>query len=159
MSLLGRYGLRRYNQEFSERNLDFWTIGPHLEWTIVPAVKLGVSYHFERGLADGRNQPRYEDDVSYINHYGSIDLDFELSERFSFSTAFHYERNNWTSSLQEDERNGAHENVYQGEAILSYQISEALKTYTGVQYSSRKENFEVDAATNLNVGLGLTAKF
>jgi predicted porin len=110
-------------------------------------------------LADGRNQPRYEDDVSYINHYGSIDLDFELSERFSFSTAFHYERNNWTSSFQEDERNGAHENVYQGEAILSYQISEALKTYTGVQYSSRKENFEVDAATNLNVGLGLTAKF
>jgi len=159
MSLLGRYGLRRYNQEFSERNLDFWTIGPHLEWTIVPAVKLGVSYHFERGLADGRNQPRYEDDVSYINHYGSIDLDFELSERFSFSTAFHYERNNWTSSFQEDERNGAHENVYQGEAILSYQISEELKTYTGVQYSSRKENFEPDAATNLNVGLGLTAKF
>jgi len=157
--LLGRYGLRLYNQAYSQRNTDFWTIGPHLEWTILPAVKLGFSYHFERGLADGRNQPQYEDDVSYINHYGSVDLEVELSERFSFSTAFHYERNNWTSKLVGDERNGAHENVYQGEAILSYRVSEALQAYTGVQYSSRKENFELNAATNLNVGLGMTAKF
>jgi hypothetical protein len=157
--LLGRYGLRRYNQAFSERNTDFWTIGPHLEWKMLSAVTLGLSYHYERGLADGRNQPQYEDDVSYINHYGSVDLEVELSERFSFSTAFHYERDNWTSRLVGDERNGAHENVYQGEAILSYRVSEALKAYTGVQYSSRKENFEHDAATNLNVGLGLTAKF
>ena len=82
--LLGRYGLRRYNQDFSERNTNFWTIGPHLEWKTLPAVTLGLSYHYERGLADGRIQPQYEDDVSYINHYGSVDLDVELSERFFF---------------------------------------------------------------------------
>jgi hypothetical protein len=97
--------------------------------------------------------------VSYINHYGSVDLEVELCERLSFSTAFHYERNNWTSQLVGDERNGAYENVYQGEAILSYRVSETLKAYTGVQYSSRKESFEADAATKLNAGLGLAARF
>ncbi|MGH7180726.1 MAG: hypothetical protein ACREJN_01975 [Nitrospiraceae bacterium] len=34
MRLLARYGLRRYNENFSERNTDFSTIGPHLEWKI-----------------------------------------------------------------------------------------------------------------------------
>jgi hypothetical protein len=29
--LLGRYGLRRYNESFSERNTNFWTIGPHVD--------------------------------------------------------------------------------------------------------------------------------
>ena len=67
--LFGRYGLRRYNEAFSERNMDFWTIGPHVEWRVAPKVKLGLSYHYERGLAEGRTQPQFEDDMSYINHY------------------------------------------------------------------------------------------
>jgi len=157
--LLGRYGQRRYNQAFSERNTDFWTIGPHLEWQLWPVATLGLSYHYERGLADGRNQAQYEDDVSYINHYMSVDLDVELTEKYSLSTAFHYERNNWTSSLEGDERNGAHENVYQGEIMIAYRVSETVKAYTGMQYSNRKESFEVDAAKNLNIGLGVTASF
>jgi len=31
VKLLGRYGMRRYNEAFSERNTDFWTIGPHVD--------------------------------------------------------------------------------------------------------------------------------
>ena len=159
VKLLGRFGLRLYNQAYSERNMDFWTIGPHLEWKILPKVKFGLSYHYERGLADGRNQPQYEDDVSYANHYGSVDLDVELTERLTLMLAFHYERNNWTSHLQGDERNGAYENVYQGEAILAYQATDSIKPYFGVQHSRRRENFEADAAVNTNVGLGVSAEF
>jgi hypothetical protein len=154
--LLTRYGIRRYNQAFNERNTDFWTVGPHLEWQVQKDVKLGVSYHYERGLANGRHQPQYADDVSYVNHYASIDLDVELNEKFSFLTAFHYERNNWTSGLQEDERNGSHENVYQGELTLSYKVTPTVRAYTGVQYSNR---FETKTITNTNVGIGLEAKF
>ena len=159
VKLLGRDGLRNYNQAYSERNINFWTIGPHLEWKILPAVKLGLAYHYERGLADGRNQPKFEDDVSYINHYGSVDFDVELTERLTLMLAFHYERNNWTSSLIGDERNGAYENVYQGEALIDYPINAMTHTYFGVQHSRRRQNFEAEAAVNTNVGLGLTATF
>jgi hypothetical protein len=62
--LLGRYGLRRYNDAFSERNTDFWTIDPHVDWRVAPKIKLGLSYHDERGLAEGRHQPQFEDDTS-----------------------------------------------------------------------------------------------
>ena len=157
--LLGRYGMRRYNEAFSERNTDFWTIGPHVDWRIAPKLKLGLSYHYERGLAEGRNQPQFEDDVSYINHYLSADVDIELTERLTLLTAGHYEHNIWTSSLVGDERNGAHENVYQGEMILVYRVTDSIQGFAGVQRSSRKESFESSSTKNTNVGIGMTARF
>jgi len=59
-----------------------------------------LSYHYERGLAEGRNQPQFEDDTSYINHYLSADVDVELTERLSLLTAFHFEHNIWTAVWQ-----------------------------------------------------------
>ena len=157
--LLARYGLRRYNEQFSERNTDFWTIGPHVDWKIAPGIKLGFSYHYERGLAEGRNQPQFEDDVSYVNHYVSLDLDAELMEKVTLLTAFHYERNNWTSGIAGDERNGAHENVYQGEVILVRRMTGSMRAFAGVQHSNRKQSFESSSATNTNVGIGLNMVF
>jgi hypothetical protein len=159
LRLLGRYGTRRYNQPFQQRNTDFWTIGPHLEWKLLPTVTLGLAYHYERGLADGRHQPQFEDDVSYANHYASADLEIELSEDFSLIAGFHYEHNDWLSHLEGDERNGAHENVYQGEMLLVYRISEKTRAYTGVQHSSRKESFEAEGIRNTNVGIGVQTEF
>ena len=159
VKLLGRYGLRRYNDAFSERNTDFWTIGPHVDWHVAPKIKLGLSYHYERGLAEGRNQPQFEDDTSYINHYLSADADVELTERLSLLTAFHFEHNIWTSGLAGDERNGAYENVYQGEVILAYRLTDSIQGFGGVQRSSRKESFESSSIKNTNVGIGLSARF
>ena len=159
LRLLGRYGLRRYNEAFSERNTNFWTIGPHVDWRLAPKIKLGLSYHYERGLAEGRNQPQFEDDTSYINHYLSVDVDVELTERLSLLTALHFEHNIWTSSLAGDERNGAYENIYQGELTLTYRLTESIQGFGGVQRSSRKESFEANAINDTNVGIGLSAQF
>jgi hypothetical protein len=76
-----------------------------VDWRVAHNLKLGLSYHYERGLAEGRNQPQVEDDTSYINHYLTADADVELTERLSLLTAFHYEYNIWTSGLAGDERN------------------------------------------------------
>ena len=157
--LLGRYGMRRYNEAFSERNMDFWTIGPHVDWRVAPKIKLGLSYHYERGLAEGRNQPQFEDDTSYINHYLSADVDVELTERLSLFTAVDFEHNIWTSGLAGDERNGAHENIYEGDLTLAYRLTDSIEGFGVVQRSSRKESFESRSIKNTNVGIGLSAHF
>lgn len=159
VKLLGRFGLRRYNEAFAQRDTDFWTIGPHLDWRVSSRVKLGFGYHYERGLADGRNQPEFEDDVSYTNHYLTADLDVELMERLSLFMAFHYERNNWTSSIAGDERNGAHEDILQGELLLVHQVTDRLRAFGGVQRGNRKQSFESDSVKNTNVGVGISATF
>lgn len=157
--LLARYGLRRYNESFAERNTDFGTIGAHVDWRVLPWMKLGISYHYERGLAEGRHQPQFQDDVSYVNHYLSADLDIELTNRLTLLTAFHFERNNWTSDFASDERRGAHENIYQGEVILVRKLTEQSKLFGGVQYSSRKQSFESQSAHNTNIGAGVQFAF
>jgi hypothetical protein len=97
--LLGRFGSRTYNDAFDYRDTTFWTIGPHLLWHFSERFALVVGYHYERGLADGRKQPELEDDISYVNHYVTVGLEGELTERLSVETGFHYERNNWTSGI------------------------------------------------------------
>jgi hypothetical protein len=130
-----------------------------VDWRVARKIKLGLSYHYERGLAQGRNQPQFEDDTSYINHYLSADVDVELTERLSLLTALHFEHNIWTSSLAGDERNGAYENIYQGEVILTYRLTDSILAFGQAQRSSRKESFESSSINDTNIGIGLTAQF
>lgn len=159
LKLFSRYGTRRYNQAFEQRNTDFWTVGPHIDWRILPAVTLGLAYHYEKGIANGRDMPVYSDDVSYVNNFAAVDLDIELFENWTLSFAFDYEHNQWLSHLQEDDRNGAVEQVYFGEALLRYRLDENVSFHCGVQQGSRKLNFENTAVVNTNVGLGVKAVF
>ncbi|BFU96538.1 MAG: conserved exported protein of unknown function [Nitrospira sp.] len=157
--LLARVGIRRYNDSFAQRDTNFWTIGPHVEWRVSERVKLGLSYHYERGLAQGRNEPQLRDDVSYINNYVSADVDVELIKRLTLSAAFHYERNDWTSGIVGDIRNGAHEDVIQGEVMLIHQFTESLRAMAGFQRSNRKQSFEPESIKNTNVAVGIAAVF
>lgn len=157
--VLTRFGTRRYNDAFAQRDTNFWTIGPHLEWRMSERVKLGLSYHYERGLAEGRSQPQLQDDVSYVNHYVSADIDFELMKRLTLSAAVHYERNNWTSGIVGDERSGAHEDIVQGEILLIHQFTDSLRGLIGFQRSSRQQSFEPESIKNTNVAVGIAAVF
>ena len=159
LRLLGRYGTRRYNDKFAQRNLGFWTLGPHVAFELAEPVTLVIGYHYERGTAQGADRPLLADDVSYVNHYVSTELEVEFAERFSLITALHFERNDWTSSLVGDERNGAYETVWQGEVLLRYQLNERTKLYGGVQHSDRSENFRKGSVPNTNIALGMQAAF
>ena len=46
-------------------------------------------------FAEARNQPQFDVDTSYINHYVFADADVELTERLSLLTAIHFEHNIW----------------------------------------------------------------
>jgi|GEM_PF-3109989 len=88
--------------------------------------------------------------------YGTTTVDLQGEGFVLFD---HTKHNDWLSHLEGDERNGAHENVYQGEMLLVYRISEKTRAYTGVQHSSRKESFEAEDIRNTNVGIGMQTEF
>lgn len=159
LRLLGRYGLRLYNDDFAQRDTHFWTIGPHIDWTIQPGISLTMGYHFERGLADGRNQAQFHDDVSYINHYMSTELEVEISESTNLELAIHYERNNFTSDLEADERNGAKEDVWQGDVEIRHQLTDETTLKGGFQRSQRKVSFESSTIIDVNVWIGGVYQF
>ena len=157
--LLGRVGVRLYNQAFSQRDTTFWTIGPHLAWRVREGVKLILGYHYERGVADGRSQPQLKDDVSYINNYVTAGVEAELTRRLSLELGMHFERNDWTSSLVGDPRNGGHETVVQGEMMFRYSLTEQLGLTAGFQRGHRSQSFEQGVVFNTNVSVGATYRF
>jgi hypothetical protein len=159
LRIYGRYGTRRYNQEFQERNTDFWTIGLHGGWHASEKVQLTLGYHYERGLADGRNQPLLRDDISYINHFLTSELEIELQEHWALEFALHYELNNWTTEISGDPRKGQHEDVIQGDIELLHEISEDLTAVAGFQGQYRKESFEPQGFRNLDGWVGARWKF
>lgn len=159
VSLFSRYGSRRYDQAFQQRNTNLWSVGPHFDWKFMPTVLLGLAYHYERGIAAGRNLPQFSDDVSYANDFASADLEIEINEDLTLTLAFDYERNHWLSMLFGDIRNGAFEHVYFGQALLQYKVDENISAHCELQHGSRKQSFETSAVVNTNVGLGLTMGF
>lgn len=159
LQLLGRYGQRRYQPPFAERDLDFWTVGPHLEWTFTPELKWLIGYHFERGLADGRAMPWLADDVSYDNNYVSTEVEYELPERYQVTLGLHYEANDWLSRQPADPRYGTTETVYQGEVLVSHDLTDRTRLFGGFQYSVRSINTGASSIQNINVSLGVESSF
>ena len=159
LRLLGRVGARLYNEAFAQRDTTFWTVGPHVDWRVAERLKLFLGYHYERGLADGRNQPQFKDDTSYVNHFVSLGLEAELLERLEMELGLHFERNNWTSAIAEDERHGAHEKIFQGEMMFFYRLTDQARLTCGFQRSQRRQSFEHESVFNTNVSVGATYRF
>ncbi len=151
--LFGRYGMREYDKPFTHRDTNFWTIGTHVEFAATPMVDLALGYHYERGLADGRNEPDLRDDLSYYNHFVTGELELEVTEYLNLQMAIHYEFNGWTTGFNEDERHGEHENIVQGDLVVQYRHTETLTLTAGFQGAYRKESFE-EGLRNLNAWVG-----
>lgn len=154
----GRYGLRKYDKPFTQRDTQFWTIGTHVEWSPTDIIDMALGYHYERGLADGRKQPELKDDISYNNHFVTGELGIKITNNIGLEMALHYEFNGWTTNIHGDERNGQHENVVQGDIIIRYHINQTLQMTAGFQEAFRKESFE-EGLNNRSIWLGAKLVF
>ncbi|OGW49052.1 MAG: hypothetical protein A2V62_02320 [Nitrospirae bacterium RBG_19FT_COMBO_58_9] len=64
LTLIGRYGLRFYNDAFAERDTKRWTVGPQVRYVVNSRMAVPLGYIYERGVADGRGNTQLNDDVS-----------------------------------------------------------------------------------------------
>jgi len=156
---LVRYGLRDYDQPFSYRDTQFYTLGAHLEWEINHNLELLVGYHFEQGFTDDKQTFIYQDDIGYFNNYLSAELKAHLLPELSLMLVFDYEHNNFTSDYVEDRHYQGNENIYQGEIEFAYELSTQIELTAGWQIGSRKFNYEHESVLNNNVWLGFGYEF
>ena len=159
LRVLGRYGLRFYNEAFAQRDTRFWTIGSHLEWEVLSWIELMLGYHYERGLADGRNEPELRDDISYVNNYVLVELDIDLTDRTSLRFGFDYERNDFTSGIPEDIHRDGYENIFQGDVEIRHAFTPSMDIAVGYQRGQRKFSFEPSTEFVNNVWVGLEGRF
>lgn len=158
-TLVGRYGLRQFNDVFAERDTTFWSAGPQVDWIVGPRVTLSLAYLFEQGLADGREQTQFRDDVSYRQHFTSIGATVQLTEPLSLLVGYAYRRKEFTSEIAGDSNRGVVDTTHQGSAELQYRLSGAAIMTLGVQRSQRLSNVASREFFNTNTSLGIQYRF
>ena len=156
---LTRYGGRIYNNNFSHRDTQFWTLGSHLVWEPSRDFEFLIGYHFERGLASGRKKMHFLDDVSYESHYVSAETKANIHEKIIFLLGFDYEFNRFITDYIKSERYNGNEQLYQGDIDIIYKWSRNINLRIGYQHGQRKFTFE-DHAFSVNTFLiGANSRF
>ena len=158
-TFIARYGLRFYNEAFAERDTRFYTLGPQLQWAMLPRLSVTVSYLYERGLADGRDQPQFADDISYRQHFASIGAELGLAEAWSLRLQYGYRRKDFTSDLTGDTHLGRHDDTHQGTAELGYRLTEAATLTLGFQRTQRTSTNVSKDFFDTNTSLGIQYRF
>ena len=158
-TLVGRYGLRQFNDAFAERDTTFWTSGPQLEWGVNSWLMLTTAYLYERGLADGRQDIQFKDDASYRQHFASVGATAWVSTSLSVTVGYAYRRKTFTSEIVEDSNRGVVDTTHQGSAELRYEVSQAAAMTLGFQRSQRSSNAGTRDFFNTNTSLSLQYRF
>jgi hypothetical protein len=135
--LIGRYGLRLYNQPFAERDTTYYTGGGRVGYLAAPWAKLTLAYLYERGLADGRGNQQLKDDVSYIQNFISFDAEFRLADPLFLDLTYVYRLTDFTSTIVGDSHRHRQDVTNQGRAELRYTATEALALSVSVQQTQR----------------------
>jgi hypothetical protein len=137
VGLVGRYGLRLYNESFAERDTKFWTTGPRVDYRALTLLTFTLSYLYERGLADGRQQPQFMDDVSYYLHMLSAGTNVRLNSQLDLDLVYIYRLKTFTSGITGDTHVDRLDTTHQGVAELRYHVSSALTALLAFQYGKR----------------------
>ena len=137
LTLIGRYGLRFYNDAFAERDTKLWTVGPQVRYVVNPRMAVSLGYIYERGLADGRGNTQFNDDVSYRLYAVSAGMDLTLIEPLSLHLGYIYRRKDFTSELLGDTHLDRHDDSHQGMAGFLYRLTSATSLSASFQRTQR----------------------
>jgi len=137
VTFINRYGLRFYDEPFTERDTRFWSVGPQIEFVSRSWSVITVAYLYERGLAAGRDDPQTDLDMSYFLHYASLGARFQLVTPLWLNLGYIYRFRGYTSDLAGDIEFGRRDVIHQGTAEIRYAVSDLLQLRLGFQQTQQ----------------------
>ena len=158
-TLVGRYGLRLYNDAFSERDTKFYSIGTSVHYKPVLWIRLTLEYLYEIGHAEGAHQMQYKDDVSYAQQFGSFISLIQLRKAFWLELTYVYRTKQFTSSIVGDPYNGTSDALHQGTVEVHYDLSDRARLTVGYQRTQRHSSLSSREFFNDNTSVGLEYRF
>jgi hypothetical protein len=136
-TLIGRFGLRFYNDAFAERDTHFYAGGPQVSYRVASGATVTLGYLYERGLADGRDEPQFQDDVSYVLHMLSAGAEVRLLPKLTLGLMYLYLHKDFTSGIVGDPHVGRLDQTHQGWAELRYQLTSQATLTASFQRTQR----------------------
>jgi hypothetical protein len=155
VTMTARAGLRLYNEVFAQRNTAFYTLGPHANYAVRPGVTLSLGYQYERGLAEGRGDRRFNDDISYRQHVVSAGGELHLTATLAVNLQYTFRLKGFTTDLAGDAHLGRRDTTHQVTAELRYVVSDQTALTLGSQRTQRISTVPTKDFHDTNVWLGL----
>lgn len=155
----GRVGERAFNEAFAQRSARFGTLGPRLQWSGSGGMVATGGYLYERGLADGRADVRFNDDASYENHVASLDLRIPFRQSWALNLDYVYRITRYTSDLPGDSFNGRRDVTHQGAAELECRWTDAATVVAGYKRTQRTSTNALAEFQSTIVFFGLRYRF
>jgi hypothetical protein len=159
VTFISRYGLRFYDEPFTERDTRFWSIGPQIEFAVRSWSTITVAYLYERGLAAGRDDPQTDLDMSYFLHYASLGVRFQLARPLWLNLGYIYRFRGYTSDLAGDIEFGRRDVIHQGTAEIRYAVSDALQLRLGFQQTQQHSTLGSRSFYSSTVTYGVEYRF
>lgn len=157
--LVGRYGLRLYNEAFAERDTTFYGAGPRIEYRPTHWTSLTLGYLYERGLADGRDEIQFADDVSYYLNMLSVGTELRLTARVELNLVYLYLRKTFTSGLAGDSHVDRRDSTHQGLAEVRYHVTPVAMVTLGFQHTQRASTNALRSFNDTIVSIGGQYRF
>lgn len=158
-TLIARYGMRQFNAAFAERDTTFWTLGPHISYRGVSHLVFTVGYLYEQGLAAGRDEVQFKDDVSYHQQLLMAGVTVTVTPRLSLDLAYVYRHKRFTSTIVGDSNNGVRDTTHQGSFEIGYRMTDAWLVTVGFQRTQRESSAGQRAFFSDNLSLGVDYRF
>ena len=157
--MIGRYGIRFYNESFAERDTQFWTVGSRADYRATSWLTVTLSYLYERGLADGRQDQQFRDDVSYYLHMLSAGMECHLNSRLDLGLVYVHLRKTFTSGIVGDTHLDRFDSTHQGVTELRYHLSAATTAMLSFQYGKRTSTNTLRDFSDAIISLGGQYRF
>lgn len=158
-ALVTRYGLRLYNDAFAERDTHFYTVGPRLDYRAASWITFTLGYLYERGLADGRQEPQFMDDVSYYLNLVSFGTELRLTPGLTLNLVYLHLRKTFTSDLAGDTHDNRQDSTHQGLATLRYQLTAVSAAFMSFQHTQRTSSNALREFNDTIVSIGGDYRF
>jgi hypothetical protein len=98
----GKYGIKNYETRYDYKDTSVYGSSADAAYRITKFFKIGVGYRYERGIADGENDARYNNDISYFQHIVYIRPTFNITPDLSFSFRYLFRDKEYATNLRQD---------------------------------------------------------
>lgn len=98
----GKYGIKNYETLYDYKDTRIYGGSADGAYRITKFLKIGAGYRYERGIADGENDVRYNNDISYLQHILYIRPTFNITPDLSFSFRYLFRDKGYTTNLRQD---------------------------------------------------------
>jgi hypothetical protein len=98
----GKYGIKNYETLYDYKDTSVYGSSADGTYRITKFLKIGAGYRYERGIADGENDARYNNDISYLQHILYIRPTFNITPDLSFSFRYLFRDKGYTTNLRQD---------------------------------------------------------